>query len=101
MRHVILRCTAATSSDEVCITVLDATYWITNTWKLVTQSTICNTFRVADSICSDNQETTNDTTNSNNDFNQPIITDDVFADLQVLKSLLNHINIGGQYCNDK
>ncbi|CAF4412570.1 unnamed protein product, partial [Rotaria magnacalcarata] len=74
VKHVISRCTVATSTDEIFITVMDAVYWINDAWKSVTQSTINNAFKVAGFIHTNNQVTTDD--------------------LSILK--INHINIGGQ-----
>jgi hypothetical protein len=45
---MIANATAAYSADDVVITALDAICWISSAWKLVTETTIRNTFRKAD-----------------------------------------------------
>ncbi|CAF2234405.1 unnamed protein product, partial [Rotaria magnacalcarata] len=94
VKHVISRCTVATSTDEIFITVMDAVYWINDAWKSVTQSTINNAFKVAGFIHTNNQVTTDDLSIlkiSNLFFILRLIN---FT--SALSTLLDHINIGGQ-----
>ncbi|CAF1297874.1 unnamed protein product [Rotaria magnacalcarata] len=57
VKHVIFRCAVANSSDDIVITALDAAHWTKNAWQAVTQSTICNTFRMAGFVNPNTQNT--------------------------------------------
>lgn len=96
MRHVISRCTVATSSDDIIITALDAVTWTKSAWEAVTQSTIRNTFRVAGFVDSNAQDTTSATFDNDNDSDEEFITDDITTALKDLDTLLTHIHIDGQ-----
>ncbi|CAM4823844.1 unnamed protein product [Rotaria magnacalcarata] len=88
VKLVILRCAVANSSDDIVITVLDAAHWTKNAWQAVTQSTICNTFRMAGFVNPNTQSESSDTMINNSD-------DDVATAIQDLDTLLTHITIGG------
>ena len=96
MKHVISRCAVASSSDDIIITALDAVHWTKTGWQAVTESTIRNTFRAAAFIHPDAEETSIDTTNSIDDFDEENTSDDISLALKNLDALLAHVNIGGQ-----
>ena len=96
MKHVISRCAVATSSDDIIITALDAVHWTKSAWEAVTQSTICNTFRMAGFFSSEIDDTNSTTINNNIDSDKEIITEDITIALNNLDALLFHMNIGGQ-----
>ncbi|CAF4932036.1 unnamed protein product, partial [Rotaria socialis] len=88
VKHVILTCAIANSSDDIVITALDAAHWTKNGWQAVTQSTICNTFRMTGFVNPNTQHETSVTMVNNSD-------DDVATALQDLDTHLTHITIGG------
>ncbi|CAF4851692.1 unnamed protein product, partial [Rotaria socialis] len=88
VKHVILSCDVANSCDDIVITALDAAHWTKNAWQAVTQSTICNTFRMTGFANPNTQSESSDTMINNSD-------DDVATAIQDLDTLLTHITIGG------
>ena len=83
VKHVISRCAVASSSDDIIITALDAVHWTKTGWQAVTESTIRNTFRAAAFIHPDAEETSIDTTNSIDDFDEENTSDDISLALKI------------------
>jgi hypothetical protein len=68
VKHIIASATAATTADDINVTALDAVHWIDSARKVVSETTIKNTFRVAG-------------------FVQPPLIDDL--DMSLVSSLIN------------
>jgi hypothetical protein len=50
VKHIIARCSTAQSIEDIVVSALDAVNWIDSSWRAVTETTICQTFRAAGEI---------------------------------------------------